>query len=343
MVSKKTSKKAPAATKAHKKGSTVKPVKATEHKKVEASVDAAVAATKTSSEAAKTVSPKVEKQPVKVKKVYEMSAFFHAVVVLMVVILYAELAALAVIYTNYEVTIESKTLVEMREAQLKAQREVLAKTRKPNRLRIARNLKKAQAAKTNTKVQQVAKALTTQPVAAPTTRLLDLGDFVGALTTQPDAAPVTHEAKPAFKCPEPVARKAQFNEAEYEHYATAGKAVIAGKACFTLADGAEKCFAGVDVFINPVTTYSTEWYERGWAGREFLENSDVRALKYNKKVRTAKDGSYRFENLPAGSYYVGAVVCEPAKKDAKECQITRYAAKVKMKNSVRPTLLKVFP
>ena len=250
-----------------------------------------------------------------------MSAFFHAVVVLMVVILYAELAALAVIYTNYEVTIESKTLVEMREAQLKAQREVLAKTRKPNRLRIARNLKKAQAAKTNTKVQQVAKALTTQPVAAP----------------------VTHKAKPAFKCPEPVARKAQFNEAEYEHYATAGKAVIAGKACFTLADGAEKCFAGVDVFINPVTTYSTEWYERGWAGREFLENSDVRALKYNKKVRTAKDGSYRFENLPAGSYYVGAVVCEPAKKDAKECQITRYAAKVKMKNSVRPTLLKVFP
>lgn len=321
MVSKKTSKKAPAATKAHKKGSTVKPVKATEHKKVEASVDAAVAAKKTSSEAAKTVSPKVEKQPVKVKKVYEMSAFFHAVVVLMVVILYAELAALAVIYTNYEVTIESKTLVEMREARLKAQREVLAKTRKPNRLRIARNLKKAQAAKTNTKVQQVAKALTTQPVASP----------------------VAHNAKPAFKCPEPVARKAQFNEAEYEHYATTGKAVIAGKVCSTLADGAEKCFAGVDVFINPVTTYSTEWYERAWAGREFLANPDVRALKYNKKVRTAKDGSYRFENLPAGSYYVGAVVCEPARKDAKECQITRYAAKVKMKNSVRPTLLKVFP
>lgn len=324
MVSKKTSKKTPATTKAHKKDSAVKAVKAAEHKEVKASADT-LAAAKTSSDAAKPVSQKAEKQPVKVKKVYEMSAFFHAVVVLMVVILYAELAAMAVIYTNYEVTIESKSLVEMREAQLKAQREVLAKTRKPNRLRIARNLKKsqaaAQAAKANTKVQQVAKALTTQPVAAP----------------------VAHEAKPAFKCPEPVARKAQFNEAEYEHYATAGKAVIAGKACFTLADGAEKCFAGVDVFINPVTTYSTEWYERGWAGREFLANPDVRAVKYNKKVRTDKDGSYRFENLPAGSYYVGAVVCEPAAKDAKECQITRYAAKVKMKNSVKPTLLKVFP
>ena len=323
MVSKKTSKKTPAAPKAQKKASALKatkPVKASGHKEpaVKATPKAATVAPK---QATKAALPKDQKQPVKVKKVYEMSAFFHAVVVLMVVILYAELAAMAVIYTNYEVTIESKSLVEMREAKLKAQREVLAKARKPNRLRIARNLKKAQAVQTNAKVQQVAKALTTQPVAAP----------------------VSQEAKPAFKCPEPVARKAQFNEAEYEHYATTGKAVIAGKACFTLADGTEKCFAGVDVFINPVTTYSTEWYERGWAGREFLANPDARAVKYNKKVRTDKDGSYRFENLPAGAYYVGAVVCEPDSKDAKSCKIARYAAKVKMKNSVKPTLLKVFP
>ena len=138
-------------------------------------------------------------------------------------------------------------------------------------------------------------------------------------------------------------RKAAFIEEEYAPYAGEGHAVIEGAACFELQDGSTKCFENADVFINPVTTYSNEWYSRHWVGNERLAQADERAVKYNKMIKTGKDGKFKFDKLQPGSYYVGFTSCVPEGKDAKECVCSRFASKVKMKNLVRTTLKKVYP
>ena len=149
--------------------------------------------------------------------------------------------------------------------------------------------------------------------------------------------------KPVVKCPEPVARKAQYVEAQYAPYAQPGKAKIQGKACFELNDGSQKCIPGLDVYINPVTDYSNEWYERGWAGTEYLEVADARVIPFNKTVKTDAKGNFTFDNLAPGSYYVVTQLCLPTAQDAKTCEYRRYASKVTMKNLVRPTLKQIFP
>ncbi len=158
-----------------------------------------------------------------------------------------------------------------------------------------------------------------------------------------DRAKQAKAAKPAVKCPDPVARKSKYIESQYAPYAVAGNAKIQGKACFTLNDGTEKCFPGLPVYINPVTDYSDEWYERGWVGTEYLEEADKRVLPFNKSVKADKDGSYTFDGLAPGSYYVVTQFCQPTGKESRVCEYRRYGTKVTMKNLVRPTLKQLFP
>lgn len=93
-----------------KKSSAKKPApvkkKSLATKKVVSQKPVAVPAVKT------TVQPEVKKE-VRPKKVYEISAFFHALIVIIVIILYAEIALLSVLYFNYDVRIESKSLIAM--------------------------------------------------------------------------------------------------------------------------------------------------------------------------------------------------------------------------------------
>ena len=145
------------------------------------------------------------------------------------------------------------------------------------------------------------------------------------------------------KCPEPQDRHEILNPDEYAPYEKGGSAVIEGDLCFTLEDGVKKCFDRAQVFINPVTSYSDEWYHRGWAGREALKAPDERAVKSNKMTLSDKDGKYKFEGLASGSYYVGAIVCVPKKSTDKNCVLSRYAAKVSMKNRIKPKLKRVYP
>lgn len=144
-------------------------------------------------------------------------------------------------------------------------------------------------------------------------------------------------------CPEPQDRHEVINPAEYVPYEKGGSAVIEGSFCVKLTDNTEKCFEKTQVFINPVTSYSDEWYHRGWAGREALKQADPRAIKMNKSVLTEKDGKFKFEGLAAGSYYVGAVACIPKNAKDDDCVLSRFATKVTLKNRTKATLKRVFP
>lgn len=144
-------------------------------------------------------------------------------------------------------------------------------------------------------------------------------------------------------CSKQVERTVSFDDADYAAYAQKGEAKIEGKICAKLLDGKEKCFPKVDVFVNPVTPYSDEWYAKGWAGRENLKAPDKRAWNYQRKTKTDENGNFVIADLPEGSYYVGSLFCLPMTSDDKACRLVRYGAKVKVKGTTPVQLEMVYP
>lgn len=98
-------------------------------------------------------------------------------------------------------------------------------------------------------------------------------------------------------------RRASFIRSEYEPYGEPGDGVIEGVAYLVMPDGSLRfCFREL-VFMNPVTTLSTEWYERNVLDREELE--PIPPTGYHWITRADERGRFRFVDLPPGDYYLG--------------------------------------
>lgn len=108
--------------------------------------------------------------------------------------------------------------------------------------------------------------------------------------------------------PTPMPRLTTFNESEYALYARDGTATIYGDAFLKTRGGDVKKGAGCAVHLNPVTTYSTEWYERGILGNQLLEPADQKAVPYHKQTIADGDGKFEFDKLSAGEYYLACLI-----------------------------------
>lgn len=102
----------------------------------------------------------------------------------------------------------------------------------------------------------------------------------------------------------PQKRLATFDPAEYAPYAGSGPCSISGQAFLKTQAGDVKFGAGEEVFLNPVTAYSTEWYQRIVCRNEILEAADPRCAEYCRRRIADADGRFRFDGLPPGDYYV---------------------------------------
>jgi hypothetical protein len=105
-----------------------------------------------------------------------------------------------------------------------------------------------------------------------------------------------------------VPRNAKFIEAEYAAYKGDGKSTISGQAFLKTRGGDVKYGAGNQVHLNPVTSYSTEWFERGIVGNEPLEKPDDRINPYHRTTVADGFGNFAFEHLPPGQYYVACLI-----------------------------------
>ena len=102
----------------------------------------------------------------------------------------------------------------------------------------------------------------------------------------------------------PWQRQSQFNPAEYAAYDEPAGASITGQAFLKTRGGDVKYGAGNYVALDPVTPYSTEWFEHTVMKGVVKPDPDSRTHAYHREVMADGEGRFTFENLPAGDYYV---------------------------------------
>ena len=60
--------------------------------------------------------------------------------------------------------------------------------------------------------------------------------------------------------------------------------------------------------LNPVTSYSKQWYQVHYRDRLNISNADPRYLDYVRKVNFDENGQFHFDKVPAGNYYLSAPI-----------------------------------
>lgn len=99
-------------------------------------------------------------------------------------------------------------------------------------------------------------------------------------------------------------RQAQFIEDEYLPSTKPGIGKLTGQAFTKTRGGDVKYAAGNTIVLNPVTTYSTEWFTVNTKQNIPISPADQRAFKYVRTVTADGMGNFEFTGLPAGEYYV---------------------------------------
>lgn len=107
--------------------------------------------------------------------------------------------------------------------------------------------------------------------------------------------------------PTPQARM-EFPLYEYEQLAKAGTASVSGQAFLKTRGGDVKTAAGNEVILNPVTSYSMEWYIKAYTQGALLVMPDPRLVDYQKRTTADGSGRFSFKGVPPGEYFVTAPV-----------------------------------
>ena len=98
----------------------------------------------------------------------------------------------------------------------------------------------------------------------------------------------------------------EASEAEYVAYLKTGSGAIAGQAFLAQRNGGVVKGAGRVVTLDPATSIGNDWWSK--AGRLWVHRALVPPSPGFAKVRRTTiadaDGKFKFQELPAGAYYV---------------------------------------
>lgn len=95
-----------------------------------------------------------------------------------------------------------------------------------------------------------------------------------------------------------------FPVEEYAQLSREGTGTVIGQAFLRTMGGEVRYGAGSEVMLNPVTSYSTFWYEQDYSlGGRRLAPPDPRLEDYILTTQADGDGRFAFRNVPPGDYY----------------------------------------
>jgi hypothetical protein len=101
-----------------------------------------------------------------------------------------------------------------------------------------------------------------------------------------------------------------FPVSEYSKLARSGKGTVKGT--IFVRDAYEKRVLGkaTRLYLNPVTSYSRQWYNESYIGGYKMEKADNRLFNYLRFTASDTAGNFAFYGVPSGTYYlIGTVKC----------------------------------
>lgn len=103
----------------------------------------------------------------------------------------------------------------------------------------------------------------------------------------------------------------EFPLDEYRSLARTGKGTIKGKVYLTDSyNGSRVLGGGTRLYLNPMTSYSNQWYRVSYIGGKKMQKADARLFNYLKFTAAESDGDFAFYGVPSGKYYlIGTVQC----------------------------------
>lgn len=103
----------------------------------------------------------------------------------------------------------------------------------------------------------------------------------------------------------------EFPVTEYNALARTGKGTIKGKIYLTNAhDGSKVLGGGTRLYLNPMTSYSHQWYNVSYIGGQKMQKADSRLFNHLRFTAANSDGTFAFYGVPSGRYFlIGTVKC----------------------------------
>jgi len=107
-----------------------------------------------------------------------------------------------------------------------------------------------------------------------------------------------------------VIERIPFPVSEYARLQKQGKATIKGQ--IYLLDLYGQRVEGKDtrLYLNPVTSYSNQWFKESYIKGHKMQEADSRLFNYLRFTASDSEGHFAFYGVPSGSYYlIGTVKC----------------------------------
>ena len=110
--------------------------------------------------------------------------------------------------------------------------------------------------------------------------------------------------------PEQKMERITFPVEEYNRLPRTGKGTVKGAIYVKDAYNKRVPGAGTRLYLNPVTSYSDQWYKESYIGGYKMEKPDPRLFNYLRFTAADSSGNFAFYGVPSGRYYlIGTVTC----------------------------------
>ncbi len=107
-----------------------------------------------------------------------------------------------------------------------------------------------------------------------------------------------------------VVQRIPFPQQEYSRLARSGSATVSGTVYVIAPSGEKVVGKQTRLYLNPVTSYSRQWYEQSYLGGHKMDKADPRLYNYLRFTTSDNQGRFSFYGVPPGRYYlIGVVSC----------------------------------
>jgi hypothetical protein len=118
-------------------------------------------------------------------------------------------------------------------------------------------------------------------------------------TTQPQSSELNGETM----------QRMDFPTEEYMALQHNGSSTVSGTVYLKNSLNDEKIVRrNLKLYLNPVTSYSKQWYQQSYLGGYKMSRPDRRLYNYLKFTTTDSSGNFSFYEVPVGEYYLGAKI-----------------------------------